>query len=74
MKRILAATAATLMAASLTACGGGDDGSDGKTTVVFAYWGSDARQQLTEAARRKDQGREDKGVDRERAQTPRPPR
>lgn len=50
MKRILAATAATLMAASLTACGGGDGGSDGKTTVVFSYWGSDARQQLTEAA------------------------
>ncbi|WP_106401400.1 ABC transporter substrate-binding protein [Actinocorallia populi] len=51
MKRILAATAATLMAASLTACGGDDGGgSDGRTTVVFSYWGSDARQQLTETA------------------------
>ncbi|MFG2089345.1 MULTISPECIES: ABC transporter substrate-binding protein [unclassified Spirillospora] len=50
MKRILAATAVTLLAVSATACGGGDDGSGGKTKVVFSYWGSDSRQKLTEAA------------------------
>lgn len=50
MKHILAATAVTLLAVSATACGGGDDGSGGKTKVVFSYWGSDSRQKLTEAA------------------------
>ncbi|MGP4024840.1 ABC transporter substrate-binding protein [Actinomadura sp. 3N407] len=50
MKRILAATAVTLLAVSATACGGGDDGSGGNTKVVFSYWGSDSRQKLTEAA------------------------
>jgi multiple sugar transport system substrate-binding protein len=52
MKRILAATAISLLAVSATACGGGsdDEGSSGKTKVVFSYWGSDARQKLTETA------------------------
>ncbi|MEU8381966.1 extracellular solute-binding protein [Streptosporangium sp. NPDC048865] len=51
MKRILAATAVTLLAVSATACGGDEGGgSDGKTKVVFSYWGSDARQKLTESA------------------------
>ncbi|XRQ12262.1 ABC transporter substrate-binding protein [Actinomadura welshii] len=50
MKRILAVTAAILVAVSATACGGGDDGSGSGTTVVFSYWGSDSRQKLTEAA------------------------
>ncbi|AWS41671.1 ABC transporter substrate-binding protein [Streptosporangium sp. 'caverna'] len=51
MKRILAAAAITLVAISATACGS-DDSSDsgGKTKVVFSYWGSDARQKLTESA------------------------
>ncbi|MER6828088.1 extracellular solute-binding protein [Streptosporangium sp. NPDC000563] len=51
MKRILAATAITLLAVSATACGSDDSGdSGGKTKVVFSYWGSDARQKLTESA------------------------
>jgi len=51
MKRILAATALTLLAVSATACGSDDSGdSGGKTKVVFSYWGSDARQKLTESA------------------------
>ncbi len=50
MKRILAATAVTLLAVSATACGSGDSDSGGKTKVVFSYWGSDSRQKLTEAA------------------------
>ncbi|WP_119727702.1 ABC transporter substrate-binding protein [Thermomonospora amylolytica] len=51
MKRILAATALILLTVPATAaCGGDDGGSDGKTKVVFSYWGSDARQKLTEAA------------------------
>ncbi|MFB4295755.1 ABC transporter substrate-binding protein [Actinomadura sp. NTSP31] len=51
MKRILAATALTMVAVSATACGGGDDGgSGGKTKIVFSYWGSDSRQKLTESA------------------------
>ncbi|GAA3408889.1 ABC transporter substrate-binding protein [Streptosporangium vulgare] len=51
MKRILAATAITLIAVSATACGSDDSGeSSGKTKVVFSYWGSDARQKLTESA------------------------
>ncbi|MGJ6964854.1 ABC transporter substrate-binding protein [Streptosporangium sp. G11] len=51
MKRILAATAITLLAVSATACGSDDGGeSGGKTKVVFSYWGSDARQKLTESA------------------------
>ncbi|MER5650285.1 extracellular solute-binding protein [Streptosporangium sp. NPDC002524] len=52
MKRILAATAITLIAVSATACGSDDGGGEasGKTKVVFSYWGSDARQKLTETA------------------------
>ncbi|MEV0660371.1 ABC transporter substrate-binding protein [Actinomadura luteofluorescens] len=50
MKRILAATALTLLAVSATACGSGDGDSGGKNTIVFSYWGSDSRQKLTEAA------------------------
>ncbi|MEV3923661.1 ABC transporter substrate-binding protein [Actinomadura coerulea] len=50
MKRILAATALTLLAVSATACGSGDGGSGGKNKIVFSYWGSDSRQKLTEAA------------------------
>ncbi|MGC5013406.1 ABC transporter substrate-binding protein [Streptosporangium sp. DT93] len=54
MKIIKAATAITLLAISATACGSGDSGeageSGGKTKVVFSYWGSDARQKLTESA------------------------
>ncbi|MGI5269933.1 ABC transporter substrate-binding protein [Nonomuraea sp. CA-218870] len=48
--------AAALSAAMLTAaaCGGGDSGGDGgdggKVKITFAYWGSDARQKLTEQA------------------------
>src|SRR5690606_8988571 len=51
---------AALSAAMLTAaaCGGGSGGGDagagggddGKVTITFAYWGSDARQKLTEEA------------------------
>ncbi|MGW5411237.1 ABC transporter substrate-binding protein [Actinomadura geliboluensis] len=50
MKRILAAAAVAAVAISATACGSGDDGSSGRTKVVFSYWGSDSRQKLTEAA------------------------
>ncbi|WP_141580048.1 ABC transporter substrate-binding protein [Actinomadura sp. WMMA1423] len=50
MKRILAATAITLLAVSATACGSGDGDSGGKNKIVFSYWGSDSRQKLTEAA------------------------
>lgn len=50
MKRILAATALTLLAVSATACGSGDGDSGGKNRIVFSYWGSDSRQKLTEAA------------------------
>ncbi|WP_149259949.1 ABC transporter substrate-binding protein [Actinomadura sp. K4S16] len=50
MKRILAATALTLLAVSATACGSGDGDSGGKNKIVFSYWGSDSRQKLTEAA------------------------
>ncbi|MFI6509122.1 ABC transporter substrate-binding protein [Streptosporangium sp. NPDC050855] len=54
MKIIKAATAVTLLAISATACGSGGGGeageSGGKTKVVFSYWGSDARQKLTESA------------------------
>ncbi|TDD87505.1 extracellular solute-binding protein [Actinomadura darangshiensis] len=51
MKRILAATAAMLVAVSATACGSGDGGGSGdKNKIVFSYWGSDSRQKLTEAA------------------------
>lgn len=50
MKRILAATALTMLAVSATACGSGDGDSGGKTKIVFSYWGSDSRQKLTESA------------------------
>ncbi|GAA4314907.1 multiple sugar transport system substrate-binding protein [Actinomadura luteofluorescens] len=50
MKRILAATALTLLAVPATACGSGDGDSGGKNRIVFSYWGSDSRQKLTEAA------------------------
>ncbi|QFG23249.1 ABC transporter substrate-binding protein [Actinomadura sp. WMMB 499] len=50
MKRTTAAAAMTLLAVSLTACGGGDGDSGGKTEIVFSYWGSDSRQKLTESA------------------------
>ncbi|GGT09381.1 sugar ABC transporter substrate-binding protein [Planobispora rosea] len=47
-------TVALLAAAALTltACGGGDEGgtADGKVKLRFSYWGSDARQKLTEQA------------------------
>nr|BFE82455.1 hypothetical protein GCM10020093_050560 [Planobispora longispora] len=48
-------TVALLAAAALTltACGGGDGGEaagDGKVKLRFSYWGSDARQKLTEQA------------------------
>ncbi|MFI7443996.1 ABC transporter substrate-binding protein [Nonomuraea indica] len=45
-----AATAAVMLAAG--ACGSGDSGGEGgggdKVSITFAYWGSDARQKLTE--------------------------
>lgn len=47
-------TVAVLAAAVMTAAcgsggsGGGDGGGDGKVKITFAYWGSDARQKLTE--------------------------
>lgn len=48
-------TAAVMTAAS--ACGGGSGGDSGgsgdKTKIVFSYWGSDARQKLTEQALKK---------------------
>ncbi|WP_158088677.1 ABC transporter substrate-binding protein [Thermoactinospora rubra] len=52
MKRILAVA---LLAAAVTACGSGDDGESagGKTKITFSYWGSDARQKLTEEAIKK---------------------
>jgi multiple sugar transport system substrate-binding protein len=50
MKRILAATALTLVAVAATACGSGDGGSGDKNKIVFSYWGSDSRQKLTESA------------------------
>lgn len=49
MWTVAALSAAVMMVAG--ACGSGDSGGaaeGGKTTLTFAYWGSDARQKLTE--------------------------
>ncbi|WP_219503358.1 ABC transporter substrate-binding protein [Nonomuraea ceibae] len=51
MWKVAALSVAVLTA--VTACGSGDSGEGGggeggKTTITFAYWGSDARQKLTE--------------------------
>ncbi|NUR85703.1 MAG: extracellular solute-binding protein [Nonomuraea sp.] len=48
--------AALATALALTACGSGSGGgepADGKTKIVFSYWGSDSRQKLTEQAIKK---------------------
>ncbi|MEV0586061.1 extracellular solute-binding protein [Nonomuraea sp. NPDC050310] len=54
MKRSRLTLALVATAVLATACGGGDGGSaaggDGKTKLTFSYWGSDARQKLTEQA------------------------
>ncbi|NUS04685.1 MAG: extracellular solute-binding protein [Nonomuraea sp.] len=51
-----AALLATAVLAVTAACGsgsGGDEGADGKIKLRFSYWGSDARQKMTEEAIKK---------------------
>ncbi|MER6574996.1 extracellular solute-binding protein [Nonomuraea sp. NPDC001023] len=49
-----AALLATAVLAVTAACGsGGDDGAGGKVRLRFSYWGSDARQKMTEEAIKK---------------------
>ncbi|SEG99230.1 multiple sugar transport system substrate-binding protein [Nonomuraea solani] len=45
-----AALLATAVLAVTAACGGGGESADGRVTLRFSYWGSDARQKMTDAA------------------------
>ncbi|TDB99473.1 extracellular solute-binding protein [Nonomuraea longispora] len=45
-----AALLATAMLAVTAACGSGESSTDGKVKLRFAYWGSDSRREMTEAA------------------------
>ncbi|MFI7638809.1 ABC transporter substrate-binding protein [Nonomuraea sp. NPDC049400] len=48
-----AALLATAMLAVTAACGSGGESVDGKVKLRFSYWGSDARQKMTEEAIKK---------------------
>ncbi|MFG2073764.1 multiple sugar transport system substrate-binding protein [Nonomuraea maritima] len=54
-KKWSAALLATAVLAVTAACGSGSDGgsADGKVVLRFSYWGSDARQKMTEEAIKK---------------------
>ncbi|MEU5860878.1 extracellular solute-binding protein [Nonomuraea sp. NPDC047529] len=58
-----AALLATAVLAVTAACGsGGDEGAGGKVKLRFSYWGSDARQKMTEEAIKKFEAR-NPGID-----------
>ncbi len=50
IRKVLAATLATGLLAAVTACGDGGQAADGKTTIRFAWWGSDQRAKITNEA------------------------